>query len=245
MSDYSPIEDHDRYATAAPYKSEHNNSSSNVGGGGGSYSSHPYSSSYGGSRGEQPESQAIQVTPPSTSSAAGGGYHAYGGGEPTAGPSTFSSQDGGQRISRYETSLSLRYDIEASLAYVLGIFSGKQLWIPGHWVGRQLCWAWLIATLHRSNSFLGKDESAFLLILEKKNDYVRFHAWQSSLMSATFILALIISALISNSIYYFVILTVVASHVYMVRRAYFDGAVFERFELPYVGPLASQLVDEE
>ncbi|KAJ2248867.1 hypothetical protein GGI13_004487, partial [Coemansia sp. RSA 455] len=86
---------------------------------------------------------------------------------------------------------------------------------------------------------------AFLLILEKKNDYVRFHAWQSSLLSATFILALIISALISNSIYYFVVLTVVASHVYMVRRAYFDGAVFERFELPYVGPLASQLVDEE
>ncbi|KAJ2065588.1 hypothetical protein GGI17_000132 [Coemansia sp. S146] len=210
MSDYSPIEDHDRYATAAPYKSEHNNTSHVGGGSGGSYSSHPYSSSYGGSRSEQPESQVIQVTPPSTSSAAGGGYHAYGGGEPTAGPSTFSSQDGGQRISRYETSLSLRYDIEASLAYVLGIFSG-----------------------------------AFLLILEKKNDYVRFHAWQSSLLSATFILALIISALISNSIYYFVVLTVVASHVYMVRRAYFDGAVFERFELPYVGPLASQLVDEE
>ncbi|KAJ2254494.1 hypothetical protein GGI13_002126 [Coemansia sp. RSA 455] len=209
MSDYSPIEDHDRHATGAPYKAEHSSSSYNSGGNGGSYSSHPYSSSYGGNRGEPPESQVIQVTPPSTSSA-GGGYRAYGGGEPTAGPSTFSSQDGGQRISRYETSLSLRYDIEASLAYVLGIFSG-----------------------------------AFLLILEKKNDYVRFHAWQSALLSATFILALIISALISNSIYYFVVLTVVASHVYMVRRAYFDGAVFERFELPYVGPLASQLVDEE
>ncbi|KAJ2489489.1 hypothetical protein IWW37_003952 [Coemansia sp. RSA 2050] len=207
MSDYSPIDDGDRHAV--PYKSEH----SSHGGSGGSYSSHPYSSAYGGSsrRGEQPESQVIQVTPPSTSSAGGGiGYSAYGGGEPTAGPSTFSSQDGGQRISRYETSLSLRYDIEASLAYVLGIFSG-----------------------------------AFLLILEKKNDYVRFHAWQSSLLSATFIFALIISALLSNYLYYFVVLTVVASHVYMVRRAYFDGAVFERFELPYVGPLASQLVDEE
>ncbi|KAJ2027970.1 hypothetical protein IWW57_002371 [Coemansia sp. S610] len=211
MSDYSPIDDHDR--NAAPYKSEH----SSHGGSGGSYSSHPYSSSYGGGggggrRGEQQESLVIQVTPPSASSAGGGsgGYNAYGGGEPTAGPSTFSSQDGGQRISRYETSLSLRYDIEASLAYVLGIFSG-----------------------------------AFLLILEKKNDYVRFHAWQSSLLSATFIFALIFSALLSNYLYYLVVLTVVASHVYMVRRAYFDGAVFERFELPYVGPLASQLVDEE
>ncbi|KAJ2747861.1 hypothetical protein GGI20_000156 [Coemansia sp. BCRC 34301] len=204
MSEYSPIDDHS-HANAAPYKAEHISRQ-----GGGSYSSsHPYSSAYG-SRGDQPESQAIQVTPPASTTTAtaggyslGAGYRTYGGGEPTAGPSTFGSQDGGQRISRYETSLSLRYDIEASLAYAFGVFS------------------------------------------EKKNDYVRFHAWQSSLLSATLIIALIVSALVSNSIYYFVVLTVVASHVYMVRRAYFDGAVFERFELPYIGPLASQLVDEE
>ncbi|KAJ2465061.1 hypothetical protein EV174_006717, partial [Coemansia sp. RSA 2320] len=118
MSDYSPIGD-DRAATS--YKAEHSSQQ------GSSFSSHPYLSAYG-NRDRQQESQTIQVGPPTTTSGAAGdynsaGYRVYGGGEPTAGPSTFGSQDGGQRISRYETSLSLRYDMEASLAYAMGIFS--------------------------------------------------------------------------------------------------------------------------
>ncbi|KAJ2633679.1 hypothetical protein H4R22_000219 [Coemansia sp. RSA 1290] len=128
----------------------------------------------------------------------------------SAGPSTFNSQDGGQRISRYETSLSLRYDVEAALAYVLGVFSG-----------------------------------AVLLVVEKKNDYVRFHAWQSSLLSAAVFFALVVTALISNFLYWMVLLGTIGLSGYMARRAYLDGAVFERFMLPYVGLLAAQFVDEE
>ncbi|KAJ2734145.1 hypothetical protein H4R23_002476, partial [Coemansia sp. Cherry 401B] len=143
-------------------------------------------SGYGNSPGQpRPESQAIHVTPVAS-------------GEPTAGPSTFNSQDGGQRISRYETSLSLRYDVEAALAYVLGVFSG-----------------------------------ALLLVLEKKNDYVRFHAWQSSLLSAAAFAALVVTALVSNFLYWLVLLATIAASAYMARRAYLDGAIFERFALPY------------
>ncbi|KAJ2310931.1 hypothetical protein IWW51_004119, partial [Coemansia sp. RSA 2702] len=179
MSDYSPIGDHPE----TTHKTEHSSDGDNQGY---SYSSHPYMSGYGNSPGQpRPESQAIHVTPVAS-------------GEPTAGPSTFNSQDGGQRISRYETSLSLRYDVEAALAYVLGVFSG-----------------------------------ALLLVLEKKNDYVRFHAWQSSLLSAAAFAALVVTALVSNFLYWLVLLATIAASAYMARRAYLDGAIFERFALPY------------
>ncbi|KAI9503283.1 hypothetical protein BX070DRAFT_175246, partial [Coemansia spiralis] len=117
---------------------------------------------------------------------------------------------GGQRISRYETSLPIRHDVEAAIAYALNIYSG-----------------------------------VFLLITEKKNDYVRFHAWQSSLLSIVFIIALIVTAFISNFLYWVTWILAIAVDVYMVRRAYIDGAVFERFALPYVGQWATQFVDEE
>ncbi|KAJ1724198.1 hypothetical protein LPJ53_001536 [Coemansia erecta] len=191
MSDYSPIVDR----SETPYKKEQEQQTA----------SHPYSSSYRNvSRPSQPDSQVIQIAPASQSQST-----MYGG-EPTAGPSTFNSQDGGQRISRYETSLSLRYDVEAALAYVLGVFSG-----------------------------------ALLLVLEKKNDYVRFHAWQSSMLSAVSFAALIVMALISDTLYWLVFLAILGVHGYMARRAYIDGAVFERHPLPYIGPLAMQFVDEE
>ncbi|KAJ1870329.1 hypothetical protein H4R99_007206 [Coemansia sp. RSA 1722] len=194
MSDYSPIADH----SETTFKKEQGSHSQQ-------YSSHPYSSSYSGTPPQsQRDTQAIHIAPAASSPS-----HVYGG-EPTAGPSTFNSQDGGQRISRYETSLSLRYDVEASLAYALGVFSG-----------------------------------ALLLVMEKKNDYVRFHAWQSALLSIASFVVLVLTALIFNSLYWLVFLAAGCLHIYMIRRAYLDGAVFERYPLPYIGPLAMQLVDEE
>ncbi|KAL9544787.1 hypothetical protein PS6_008582 [Mucor atramentarius] len=56
--------------------------------------------------------------------------------------STFNGQQA-VRVNKYETSLPIRVDVEASLAYVLGPVTGL-----------------------------------LLLILERQNDYVRFHAWQ-------------------------------------------------------------------
>ncbi|KAI8324598.1 hypothetical protein GQ54DRAFT_284647 [Martensiomyces pterosporus] len=205
MSSYAPIDD-EPSAAAGAHKEEHGSASQGY-----PSQSHPYSSGYGSptSPYQQTESQVIQVTPPPSSSYASN-PGAYGYSEPTAGPSTFSSQEGGQRISRYETSLSLRYDVEAALAYALGVFSG-----------------------------------AFLLVFERKNDYVRFHAWQSSLLSGVMFFSLLIAALVSNFLYWVVLLAAAACSVYMARRAYVDGAVFERFTLPYVGPLACQFVDEE
>ncbi|KAJ1668888.1 hypothetical protein IW140_000046 [Coemansia sp. RSA 1813] len=204
MSDYKPIDDESE--SHMKLKTENNTSS---------YSSHPYKTGYGGSTvrgggggggGQAADSQVIDV---GTSSSQADGEYGYGG-EPTAGPSTFNSQDGGQRISRYETSLPIRHDVEAAIAYLLCIYSG-----------------------------------VFLLIMEKKNDYVRFHAWQSTLMSMAFIVALIVTAFISNFLYWVTWIVALVASGYMARRAYIDGAVFERFALPYLGQWAVQFVDEE
>ncbi|EPB81484.1 hypothetical protein HMPREF1544_11803 [Mucor circinelloides 1006PhL] len=114
------------------------------------------------------------------------------------------------RVNKYETSLPIRVDVEASLAYVLGPVTGL-----------------------------------LLLILERQNDYVRFHAWQSSLtfsalMLAQFIL-LFISSFLSWVLFFFNIFLL----VWLVYRAYLDGASLERYEVPYFGIIASEYVDTE
>ncbi|KAI8380068.1 hypothetical protein BD560DRAFT_388349 [Blakeslea trispora] len=114
------------------------------------------------------------------------------------------------RVNKYETSLPIRVDIEAALAYVLGPVTGL-----------------------------------LLLILERQNDYVRFHAWQSalgftSLMLAQFIL-LFISSFLSWVLFFFNLFLM----LYMTYRAYLDGVSLERYELPYVGIMASDYVDTE
>ncbi|KAI8330402.1 hypothetical protein EDC96DRAFT_47788 [Choanephora cucurbitarum] len=123
-----------------------------------------------------------------------------------------SSSTGNQtiRVNKYETSLPIRVDIEAALAYVLGPVTGL-----------------------------------LLLILERQNDYVRFHAWQSalgftSLMFAQFIL-LFISSFLSWVLFFFNVFLM----LYMTYRAYLDGVSLERYELPYVGIIASDYVDTE
>ncbi|CAG8713941.1 153_t:CDS:2 [Rhizophagus irregularis] len=65
-----------------------------------------------------------------------------------------------------------------------------------------------------------------LLILEQKNDYVRFHAWQSSILFAT-------------------IFVKIGLICFLGYQAYKDGDSLERFEMPFFGDLASSWVDNE
>ncbi|KAG2202013.1 hypothetical protein INT46_008413 [Mucor plumbeus] len=136
-----------------------------------------------------------------------------GSGSGAGGSSSSSSAFNGQqavRVNKYETTLPIRVDIEASLAYVLGPVTGL-----------------------------------LLLILEKQNDYVRFHAWQSSLTFSTLMLAqfilLFISSFLSWVLFFFDIFLL----IWLVYRAYLDGASLERYEVPYFGMIASDYVDTE
>ncbi|KAI7898498.1 uncharacterized protein BX663DRAFT_524980 [Cokeromyces recurvatus] len=114
------------------------------------------------------------------------------------------------RVNKYETSLPIRVDIEAALAYVLGPITGL-----------------------------------LLLILERQNDYVRFHAWQSSLTFSALMLAqfvlLFISTFLSWILFFFSIFLL----IWLTYRAYLDGVSLERYEVPYFGIIASEYVDTE
>ncbi|CAO3618647.1 unnamed protein product [Cunninghamella blakesleeana] len=114
------------------------------------------------------------------------------------------------RVNKYETTLPIRVDIEAVLAYVAPPLSGL-----------------------------------LLLVLETQNDYVRFHAWQSSLYFLALMILQFILLFISNFLSWLLFLFGIGSILFLCYRAYLDGASLERFELPYFGSIASDYVDTE
>lgn len=72
-------------------------------------------------------------------------------------------QDERIRVNKYETSLGWRVDVEAAVCYIFCGVSGISLSLQ---------------------AFFLNGIGALLLIFEQKNDYVRFHAWQSLLLNA-------------------------------------------------------------
>ena len=123
------------------------------------------------------------------------------------------AQPNGQRqrnLQAFETSLPMRLDYEAMLAYLL---------LPP--VG-----------------------GVFLLILEHKSDYVRFHAFQSSMLfSAIFVLHLILS--FSKVLSWMLFLVDVGLIGFLAQHAYRDVDTLEHFEIPFFGRIANRFVDDE
>ncbi|KAJ4416384.1 hypothetical protein N0V85_002304 [Neurospora sp. IMI 360204] len=113
-------------------------------------------------------------------------------------------------VSEFDTSLGLRLDYEACLAYLA---------VPP----------------------LG---AILLLILERKSDFVRFHAWQSSLLfTALFVLHLLISW--SSFLSWVLFLADLALVGWLVVNAYRDADTLDRYEVPIFGPIASGILDDE
>jgi len=80
---------------------------------------------------------------------------------------------------------------------------------------------------------LGFVTGLIFLVIEKKNDYIRFHALQSvAVFGSLFVLLLIVGfiPLINNLVFLVVILSLVLWVVLMYKA--FTG---ERYKLPYVG----------
>ncbi|CAL1695861.1 unnamed protein product [Somion occarium] len=96
---------------------------------------------------------------------------------------------------------------------------------------------------------LGPVSALILLIVETHNDYVRFHAYQSALLSTPFLVLRILASLLGFASFVRTILTflLVIPLVYMAWRAYIDAAHngLARFQLPGIGPLADRWVSEE
>jgi len=129
----------------------------------------------------------------------------------------------------FTTSLGWRLDYEACLAYLL----------------------------------LPPAGGVFLLVMEHQSDYVRFHAWQSSLLFAfVFVIHIIFSW--SSFISWLLFVGDLAGIGWLTWRAYLDGefsderkcgkgieanesvaATLDRYEVPFFGPLASSILDDE
>merc|ERR1712093_219391 len=83
-----------------------------------------------------------------------------------------------------------------------------------------------------------------LLVMEHKSDYVRFHAWQSSLLfSAMFVLHPIFSW--SSFLSWVIFIADLGMIGYLTMRAYRDADTLDRCEVPFFGRLASSILDDE
>ncbi|GIK01466.1 hypothetical protein Aspvir_005502 [Aspergillus viridinutans] len=138
-----------------------------------------------------------------------GGNQIHGGGQGNHGYGR--DVEGGRwNLGAFETSLPIRMDVEAMLAYLL----------------------------------LPPAGGVFLLLLEHKSDYVRFHAWQSSMLfTVMFIVHLIFSW--SSFLSWLVFICDLGLIGYLSMRAYRDVDTLEHFEVPIFGRLANSFVDNE
>ncbi|KAK9452969.1 hypothetical protein V1511DRAFT_506121 [Dipodascopsis uninucleata] len=86
--------------------------------------------------------------------------------------------------------------------------------------------------------------SVVLLVFETKNDFVRFHAWQASLLfTPLFILYIILS--FSTFLSWIILAVYIVLALYMAYRSFKDSSSLDRLELPVIGRLASDWVDSE
>ncbi|PLB52999.1 hypothetical protein P170DRAFT_434720 [Aspergillus steynii IBT 23096] len=119
--------------------------------------------------------------------------------------------EGGRwNLGAFETSLPIRMDFEAMLAYLL----------------------------------LPPAGGVFLLLVEHKSDYVRFHAWQSSMLfTMMFIIHLIFSW--SSFLSWTLLICDLALIGFLSLRAYRDVDTLDHYEVPIFGRLANSFVDDE
>jgi uncharacterized membrane protein len=120
------------------------------------------------------------------------------------------SEERGQRLEAFQTSLPVRLDYLAMMSY--------------------LC--------------LPPAGAVFLLIAEHKSDYIRFHAWQSSMLfSAIFILHLM---LVWSSVLSWLLLGVDLCLIgFLALHAYRDVDTLDHYEVPFFGRIANSWVDAE
>lgn len=84
----------------------------------------------------------------------------------------------------------------------------------------------------------------FLLLVEHKSDYVRFHAWQSSMLFASiFVLHLILAW--SSFLSWLLFAIDVVLIAFLSLRAYRDVDTLDHYEVPFFGRLANRFVDDE
>ncbi|EGY16672.1 uncharacterized protein VDAG_07836 [Verticillium dahliae VdLs.17] len=132
-------------------------------------------------------------------------------------------------VSEFDTSLGIRLDYEASAAYLALPPLGAILLLIGE---RNSDYVRYVAVSG------GAQVKASLA-----NDH-RFHAWQASLLfTAILVIHLIFS--FSRFLSWLFFLGDLFAMVWLAMRAYQDADTLDRFELPIIGRIASNILDDE
>jgi len=96
---------------------------------------------------------------------------------------------------------------------------------------------------------LGPVTAFGLLVMESHNDFIRFHAYQSALLTTPLILLRILASLLQVSSILRTVLTLLlfSSISFMAFRAHTDASRngLTRFHVPFIGQLAERWLDEE
>ncbi|GAA5957643.1 hypothetical protein JCM21900_000778 [Sporobolomyces salmonicolor] len=93
---------------------------------------------------------------------------------------------------------------------------------------------------------LGPFGAALLLVIEVENDYVRFHAYQSVLLSiCLFLLHLFFYLLLGSWMQYLLLILDIGGMAVMSLRAYRDSDHLDRLHLPLLGDFADAWVQAE
>ncbi|KAF8535538.1 hypothetical protein BDD12DRAFT_854860 [Trichophaea hybrida] len=85
---------------------------------------------------------------------------------------------------------------------------------------------------------------AYVLLPPAGADFVRFHAWQSSLLFAFLVVAHLIFSF-STFLSYTLLVVDLVLIAYLSMKAYRDADTLDRCEVPFFGPLASSILDDE
>ncbi|GAW03668.1 hypothetical protein LENED_005408 [Lentinula edodes] len=96
---------------------------------------------------------------------------------------------------------------------------------------------------------LGPLSALAVLIIETQNDYVRFHGYQSALFTTPIIVFRAFLSILQFPQWFrtFVTVLIFVGQLYMAFRAYIDASQngLSRFQLPIIGPIASQWLADE
>ncbi|KAJ7293590.1 hypothetical protein C8J57DRAFT_1429368 [Mycena rebaudengoi] len=86
---------------------------------------------------------------------------------------------------------------------------------------------------------LGPISALILLIVETQNDFVRFHAYQSALLTTPLVVIRIFASLLGFPGWMRTIFTLFAAYLDATQNG------LARFQLPYIGPVAERWLSEE
>ncbi|KAA1468244.1 hypothetical protein DENSPDRAFT_833485 [Dentipellis sp. KUC8613] len=108
---------------------------------------------------------------------------------------------------------------------------------------------WRVDMLSAFAYILGPISAFAVLILETHNDYVRFHAYQSALLTTPLVLFRLLASLahFPSVLRTFITMIMIVLNLFMAFQAYRDASRngLARFHLPTIGPLAEQWLQEE